>query len=70
MAEAGRQKASRICHTQPFDGFDDENWPAMIEWLCRHIVTLEEAFSEPLAGLNRQLKSQSETSVGGPGDAQ
>ena len=52
------KKASRISHSQPFDGFDDENWPAMIEWLCQHIVKLEDAFSEPLARLNRRLRSQ------------
>ena len=52
------KKASRISHSQPFDGFDDDNWPAMIEWLCQHIVKLEEAFSEPLASLNRRLRPQ------------
>ena len=52
------KKASRICYSHPFDGFNDENWPAMIEWLCQHIVKLEEAFSEPLARLNRRLRSQ------------
>ncbi len=51
-------KASRICHAEPFDGFDDENWPKMIDWLCHHFVQLELAFSQPLANLNRQLKSQ------------
>ena len=59
------KKASRICHSHPYDGFDDENWPAMIEWLCKHILCLEEAFSKPLARLNRQLKSQGESSLGG-----
>ena len=57
------KKASRISHSQPFDGFDDENWPAMIEWLCQHFVKLEEAFSEPLASLNRRLRSQGGVSV-------
>ncbi len=50
-------------YTYPFDGFNDENWPEMIEWLCKHIVKLEEAFSEPLGRLNRQLKSKSDVSV-------
>ena len=48
----------RISHSQPFDGFDDENWPAMIEWLCQHFVKLDQAFSEPLASLNRCLRAQ------------
>ena len=57
------KKASRVCYAYPFDGFNDENWPEMIEWLCKHIVKLEEAFSEPLGRLNRQLKSKSDVSV-------
>ena len=57
------RKASRICCSHPFDGFNEENWPEMIEWLCRHIVKLEEAFSEPLARLNQQLKSSSNLSL-------
>ena len=52
------KKASRISLTQPFDGFSDENWPAMIDWLCQHIVKLEGAFTEPLTHLNKQLKSR------------
>ena len=59
------KKASRICYSHPYDGFNDESWLAMIEWLCTHIVNLERAFSKRLARLNRQLKSQGESSVGG-----
>ena len=53
------RKSSRICYSHPFDGFDTENWPEMIEWLCRNIVRLDEAFSEALGRLNQQLKSRS-----------
>ena len=63
------KKSSRISHSQPFDGFDDENWPAMIEWLCQHIIKLEDAFSEPLARLNRRLRSQGGISVGDQTDS-
>ncbi len=35
----------------------------MIEWLCRHIVRLDEAFSGPLGRLNQQLKSRGDTSA-------
>ncbi len=63
------KKASRICHSQSFDGYDDKNWPTMIEWLCKHIDKLEEAFSEPLARLNRQLKSQGGVSEGDRSDS-
>ena len=63
------KKSSRISHAKPFDGFDDENWPARIEWLCQHIVKLEEAFSEPLASLNQRLRSQGGISVGDQNDS-
>ena len=52
------KKASRICCSHPYDGFNKENWPAIIEWLCEHIIKLEEAFSEPLMRLNQELKSR------------
>ncbi len=57
----GDKKASRIFRSEPFDGYDDENWPKMIDWLCQHFVKLESALSQPLARLNQQLKSQSAT---------
>ena len=57
------KKASRICFSHPFEGLNDDIWPEMIEWLCDHIVRLDEALSEPLSGLNKQLKSASDTLV-------
>ena len=51
------KKASRIVFSNPFDGFNEAIWPEMVAWLCDHIVRLEAAFSGPLSGLNRQLKS-------------
>ena len=50
-------KTSRIVYSHPFDGFNEENWPEIIDWLCRHIEKLDEAFSEPLDRLNQELKS-------------
>ena len=41
--------ARGVAVAHPFDGYTEEHWPAMIEWLCKHIVKLEHAFSEPLA---------------------
>lgn len=52
------KKASRICYSHPFDSFDPEHWPEMIDWLCRHFVKLEEAFSKPLGRLGQELKSR------------
>ena len=51
-------KASKICLQHSFDGFDEENWPEMIDWLCMHIVKLVDAFSGPLDRLNREMKTQ------------
>ena len=51
------KKASRIVFACGFDGFHESSWPEMAAWLCEHIVRLEQAFSEHLARLNRQLKS-------------
>ena len=59
------RKSSRISYSHPFDGFDADNWAEMIGWLCRHIVKLDEAFSEPLGRLNQELKSGSGTMLGG-----
>ena len=55
------RKACRICFSHPYDGFNNENWPEMIDWLCCHIVKLDEAFSEPLGRLNVELKSGADT---------
>ena len=52
------RKSSRICYSHPFDGYDDKNWPGMIDWLCRHVVKLDETFSQPLGHLNQELKSR------------
>ena len=52
------RKASRISYSHPFDGFNNESWPEMIEWLCRYIVRLDETFSEPLGRLSTELKSR------------
>ncbi len=66
----GDKKVSRICYSHPFDGFNDQNWLDMIEWLCQHFVKLEEAFLEPLARLNPQLRSQEGISAGDRSDSQ
>ena len=59
------RKSSRISYSHPFDGVDAENWPEMVGWLCRRIVKLDEAFSEPLGRLNQELKSGGGTLPGG-----
>ena len=58
-------KASRICYSHPYAGSNEENWPAIIEWLCEHIIKLEDAFSEPLAHLSQELKSRGDAVLAG-----
>ena len=54
------KKASRVVYSEPFDGFNRDSWPQMAAWLSAHIQRLETAFSEPLARLNRDFRSQGE----------
>ena len=64
------KKTSIISYSHAFDGFNRENWPEMINWLCDHIVRLDQAFSEPLADLNQQLKAGSGPAGGDPSTSQ
>ena len=49
---------SRIWYSQSFDGFDENKWNMMIEWLCEHFLKLENTFSDSLTRLNNQLRSK------------
>lgn len=51
------KKASRIVYAKPFDGYSRETWPEMVTWLSAHIRKLEAAFRDPLARLNRQIRT-------------
>lgn len=53
------KRACRISFTEQFDGFDRENWPEMIEWICSHIDKLEKACLAPLLDLKQELESRS-----------
>ena len=59
------RKSSKISYSHPFDGYDDENWPDMIDWLCRQVVKLDETFSPTLGHLNQEMKSRGDTLGGG-----
>jgi len=43
--------------SEVFDGFNEENWPEIIEWMGDHVRRMEEAFREPLSRLNQRLKA-------------
>ena len=51
------KKASRIIFAKPFDGYNRESWPEMIDWLSVHTRKFEAAFAEPLAKLNPKLRT-------------
>lgn len=59
------RKQSLIVHAQPFDGFNREVWPEMTAWLSEHVRKLEVAFSDPLAQLNRSIRSADPPEQGG-----
>lgn len=50
------KKACRIVFAQEFDGYDRDNWPAMIAWLSTHIRKLEAAFSGPIMQLRSKIR--------------
>ena len=52
-----RYKHSKIRYSQPFDVYNEKNWPEVIEWLCVNIIKLERAFEEPLDHLGQELDS-------------
>lgn len=51
------KKACRIVCAQTFDGYDRENWPAMIGWMTDHMQRLQDTFSAPIAALNTRLRN-------------
>lgn len=51
------RKSSRIQFARAFDGFNDEAWPEMINWLGDNIQKLEKTFHPRLIDLNQRLKA-------------
>lgn len=51
------RKSSRIQFSRNFDGFSEEAWPEMIDWLGEHMQRLEATFHPRLVELNQRLKS-------------
>ncbi|MCZ4215188.1 DUF4268 domain-containing protein [Escherichia coli] len=50
------KKACRIQYRQKIDGFQQENWPQMIDWLVEHMTRFENALSPYLPQLNQLIK--------------
>ncbi|MBD9538768.1 MULTISPECIES: DUF4268 domain-containing protein [Ensifer] len=55
------KKQSRIVYARPFDGYDPDNWPEMLDWLSEHIRKLEGAFRQPLGQYARSIPTGDET---------
>ena len=49
-------KARRIQLSKPFDGYNRDNWPEMIEWLVSNMTLFEKALRQPLLEANSKLK--------------
>jgi hypothetical protein len=52
------RKASRIQYLKEFDGYDEGNWPEMIQWLAQHIGRLEQTMSAPLTRAAQLLRQR------------
>jgi hypothetical protein len=51
------KKSCRVQFSKPFDGFNSENWPVMIEWLVEHMTQFEKVMKQPLAEAWRQVRN-------------
>jgi hypothetical protein len=51
-------KASIIAAGKEFEGYERENWPAMVEWLVAHIQKLQNAFEPEIGNLKQVLRSR------------
>ena len=54
------KKACRITYRKPFDGYNRDEWPAMLEWMVEHIKRFEPAIRPRLVNVPKKLKIQSE----------
>lgn len=52
------RKACRIQYAQSVEGFDQENWPWMIDWLVKHMTCLEQAMRDSLKQAGKAVKKQ------------
>ena len=50
------KKACRVKFSHDFDGYDEEKWPDIIEWLICHMTKLEAAFEMPMREAGEKLK--------------
>ena len=53
--------ASRIRNAKSFDGYNEENWPEMINWIYEHMSKLEQAFQPLLDKYKTEIPASSDT---------
>lgn len=51
------KKSSRIQFAKPFEGYNPDNWPAMVAWLVKHMAKLEQAIKQPLTQAWQQVRA-------------
>jgi hypothetical protein len=52
------KRACRIKAEMPGNIFDRDQWPTLIEFMTGAMVRMENAFREPLAGINPKLRTR------------
>jgi len=57
-ADLPERKACRIQYAKAVDGYDEDNWPAMIDWLSEQIVRFEKTLRKPLKEAGAALKTR------------
>lgn len=50
------KKTSRICKQYDIDGYDEENWPLMTQWMMEHMSMLDKTFGKKLPDVNKKMK--------------
>ena len=58
------KRACRIKSEMAGNIFDHDQWPALIDFMTDAMVKMENAFREPLAGINPKLRSRERAGVG------
>lgn len=56
------KKSCRISYVKPISGFDQTNWPEIIDWLLENITAFKKAIDQFITPLNIALKEVSNTS--------
>lgn len=51
------KKACRIQYKKEIEGYNQDNWPEIIDWLIKNMTALELALRPYLAKINKELKS-------------